>query len=70
MLHLPKPLHLIALKLHAMRNPGRLRQGKDLIDIFNLVSLCQIDTEGQEFQGILDRYANEEIRNLVLRSIR
>ena len=70
MLYLPKPLHLIALKLHAMRNPGRLRQGKDLIDIFNLVSLCQIDTEGQEFQGILDRYANEEIRNLVLRSIR
>jgi hypothetical protein len=53
-----------------MKNPGRLRQGKDLLDILNLVSLCQIDTEGQEFQGILDRYANEEIRSLVLRSIR
>ena len=68
-LSLPKPLHLIALKLHAMKTPERLRQGKDLLDILNLVSLCQIDTEGQEFQGILDRYANEEIKNLVLRSI-
>ena len=69
LLSLPKPLHLIALKLHAMKNPERLRQGKDLLDILNLVSLCQIDIEGQEFQGILDRYANEEIKNLVLRSI-
>ena len=69
-MNLPKPSHLIALKLHAMKNPERLRQGKDLLDILNLVSLCKIDIEGQEFQGILDRYANEEIRNLVLRSIR
>jgi hypothetical protein len=68
-MNLPKPSHLIALKLHAMKNPERLRQGKDLLDILNLVSLCKIDIEGQEFQGILDRYANEEIRNLVLRSI-
>jgi hypothetical protein len=69
-MNLPKPIHLIALKLHAMKNPVRLRQGKDLLDILNLVSLCKIDIEGQEFQGVLDRYANEEIRNLVLRSIR
>ncbi|MCX6961402.1 MAG: hypothetical protein NTZ08_02990 [Verrucomicrobia bacterium] len=68
-MNLPKPIHLIALKLHAMKNPVRLRQGKDLLDILNLVSLCKIDIEGQEFQGVLDRYANEEIRNLVLRSI-
>lgn len=66
---LAKPLHLIALKLPAMKNPGRLRQGKDLLDILNLVSLCKIEIEGQEFQDILYRYANEEIKNLVLRSI-
>jgi hypothetical protein len=52
-----------------MKSPGRLRQGKDLLDILNLVSLCKIDIEGQEFQSILDRYANEDIKNLVLRSI-
>ncbi len=52
-----------------MENPERLRQGKDLLDILNLVSLCQIEVESQEFQGILDRYTNEEIKNLVLRSI-
>lgn len=52
-----------------MKNPGRLRQCKDLLDILNLVSLCKIDVEGQEFQKILDRYANEEIKNLVLCSI-
>lgn len=68
-LHLPSPLHLIALKLHAMKNSERLRQGKDLLDILNLVSLCKIDTGGEEFQAILGRYANQETRSLVLRSI-
>jgi hypothetical protein len=68
-LNLPKPLHLIALKLHAMRNPARFGQGKDLLDILNLISLCEIDTESPEFLSILDRHANDETRELLLRSI-
>jgi len=65
-LPVPQPLHLIALKLHAMKNPERLKKGKDLPDIVNLVSVCGIDHAGQEFQSILDRYASPETRALVL----
>jgi predicted nucleotidyltransferase len=68
-LPVPKPIHLIALKLHAMRNPERFKKGKDLPDILNLVSICNIDTTGEEFLGILDRYANNETRDLVLRHL-
>lgn len=64
-LPVPKPLHLIALKLHAMRNPERFKKGKDLPDILNLISICQIDPKNREFQAVLDRYANEETRNLL-----
>jgi len=65
LLPVPNPLHLIALKLHAMRNPDRFKKGKDLPDILNLISICQIDTESAELQAILDRYANHETRQLL-----
>ena len=65
-LPVPQPMHLIALKLHAMKNPERLKKGKDLPDILNLISICEIDPLGQEFNEVLDRYANDETRNLLL----
>jgi hypothetical protein len=68
-LPVPKPIHLIALKLHAMRNPERFKKGKDLPDILNLVSICNIDPRGEEFLAILDRYANHETRDIVLRHL-
>lgn len=64
-LPVPKPLNLIALKLHAMRNPERFRKGKDLPDILNLISICQIDTQSREFQLILNRYASDETRSVL-----
>ena len=65
LLPVPKPLHLIVLKLHAMRNPERLKKGKDLPDILNLISICQIDPKHREFLEVLDRYASDETRNLL-----
>ena len=64
-LPVPKPLNLIALKLHAMRNPERFKKGKDLPDILNLISICQIDTESREFIEVLNRYASDETRSLL-----
>ena len=64
-LPVPKPLHLIALKLHAMRNAERFKKGKDLPDILNLISICQIDPKHRDFQEVLDRYASDETRNLL-----
>lgn len=66
----PKPIHLVALKLHAMKNPERLKKGKDLPDILNLISICEIDTTGEEFASILERYANDETRSLLLSLLR
>lgn len=61
-LGIPHPLHLIALKLHAMRNEARARQGKDLPDILGLIRHCDIDTESLEFKEVLSRYADETLR--------
>lgn len=64
-LPVPQPLHLIALKLHAMRNDERRRQGKDLPDILQIIRLCKIDTSGLAFQRIVERYANQQTRTLL-----
>lgn len=64
-LPVPQPLYLIALKLHAMRNDSRRRLGKDLPDILQLIRLCEINPEGEDFRKILDRYANAQTRALL-----
>ncbi len=69
-LPVPQPLHLIALKLHAMKNADRLKAGKDLPDILHLVRVCQLDTESPPFRSILERYANDEIRTLLEKHLR
>jgi hypothetical protein len=61
----PHPLHLIALKLHAMKNDERRRLGKDLPDILQLIRLCGIDPAGVEFRRIIERYANQPTRTLL-----
>ena len=61
----PHPLHLIALKLHAMKNGDRRRTGKDLVDIVQLIRLCEIDTTSVGFQQIVEKYANQPTRALL-----
>ena len=68
-LPVPRPLHLIALKLHAMKNPARLETGKDLPDILHLVQICDIDPKSAEFQKIFHQYGNEQIRSLLRRHL-
>ena len=68
-LPVPSPLHLIALKLHALRNPERRQLGKDMADILGLISVCQIDPQSREFLEILDRYADTTTRQLLLQQL-
>lgn len=62
-------LHLIALKLHALREPPRVEAGVDYLDILQLIRIKQIDPTGAEFQQILNQYAIPAIRERLLRDI-
>lgn len=61
----PTPLFLIALKLHAMKNEARRKIGKDLVDILALIRVCEIDSRGIEFQGVLEKFADAPSRALL-----
>ena len=66
---IPDPLHLVAMKLHALRNPHRIERGVDLEDVKHLVKAAKIDTTSPEFVALLDRYATAEIRARLLRDL-
>jgi len=56
----PVPLHLIAMKLHALKSPHRYP--KDYTDIVELMRIHKLDIRSPEFQAILARYAPPHIR--------
>ncbi len=68
-LSVPEPLHLVALKLHALRAEHRVRRGKDYQDVLEIIRRTGINAQGQEFQQILNRYATETIRDQLLRDL-
>lgn len=66
---IPDPLHLIAMKLHALRSPHRVESGVDLQDVRHLIRAAKIDTASREFADILNRYASESIRTRILHDL-
>jgi hypothetical protein len=61
-LAIPTVLHLIAMKLHALRSPVRVEHGVDLQDVKHLMKTARIDPAGNEFRRLAERYGNESIR--------
>jgi len=68
-LAIPSPLHLVAMKLHALKSPPRLEQGLDLQDVIHLIKSAKIDIHGREFREIAERYATEAIRGKILHEL-
>lgn len=63
---IPSLLHLIALKLHALKNSPRLRESKDLLDIVGLVKENAIDIESDEFKKVCEKYGASSIHQRLL----
>ena len=69
-LDVPAPLHLVTLKLHALRSDARAGRGQDIQDIVGLVQSCGLDIQSVAFQQALDRYADEDTKQEILRACR
>lgn len=65
----PRALELIALKLHALRDPVRAAKGMDLADILALARGGGLGLENPEFKAILERYADEKTRGEIARQL-
>lgn len=61
-IRIPALVHLIALKLHALRHGGEHRRERDLGDVLELLQINHVDLAAPEYCEILDRYATEALR--------
>lgn len=57
---IPSVHHLIALKLHALKNNSN-REYKDLIDIFDLIKANKINVHTEEFREMCLKFGTEAI---------
>jgi len=62
-IRVPAPLHLIAMKLHSLKQKHRF--SKDFPDVVELMRIHKLDFHSLEFQAILDRHASPDIRALL-----
>jgi len=65
----PCLLHLIALKLHAIKYNPKVREYKDLADIIELIKVNKIDTRSDEFKNLCLKYGTEELYRKILEKI-
>lgn len=63
---IPAVLHLVALKLHALKSGGFERQGRDYLDIVGLIRGAGLDPRGAELQRIFERHGTEEWRERIV----
>ena len=68
-LPIPSALHLIAMKLHALRSPHRLAHGVDLQDVTHLIRTAKLDVAGRELAELLERYGSDEVRERIIREL-
>jgi len=63
----PSLEHLIALKLHSIKNQPKLRKIKDLPDIVNLIKINNVDVKTDDFRKICLQYGTPELYNEILK---
>ena len=62
----PSLLHLIALKLHAMKNNFKFCFVKYFPDVVNLIKINNVDVKGGKFKEMCLKYGTEDIYKRIL----
>ncbi len=61
--------HLIALKLHALKNTRMRRFLKDFLDVENLIQINRLDIKSQKMRSLFDKYGTQDLYEKVSRSL-
>lgn len=65
---IPSLNHLIALKLHAIKNNRKNRIWKDLPDIIRLIQMNNVDCKNKAFKELCLKYGNNGIYQIILKN--
>jgi hypothetical protein len=62
----PKPEHIVALKLHAAKSPTRGKPETDWEDIRQLIMVHQLDPQNEDFRALILKHGGEESLEKIL----
>ena len=62
----PSLPHLIALKLHSIKNNPKIRLSKDLPDIIGLIKINKLSVKDKSFKDLCLKYGTEDIYKNIL----
>lgn len=65
----PSLEHLIALKLHALKNTRMHRFLKDFLDVENLIRINRVDIKSDKVRKLFDKYGTEDLYEKISRSL-
>ncbi|MFH1259854.1 MAG: nucleotidyl transferase AbiEii/AbiGii toxin family protein [Elusimicrobiota bacterium] len=65
----PSIKHLLALKLHSLKNNFNFRENKDIPDIIDLIKSNNIKFQGNEFEELCLKYGNKKLCNIIREKI-
>ena len=60
--------HLLALKLHALKNATGLRVLKDLEDVIQMVKANRVDVQAASFRQLVEKYGTPELYERIIRA--
>ena len=63
----PSLEHLIALKVHAMKNSRGLRILKDMTDVAQLLSLNRIEADSTWVRAVFDKYGDKDLYERIVK---
>jgi hypothetical protein len=66
----PKLMHLIALKLHVIKQSLAHRYHHDLADVVKLLHINHVDVRGKELKELCEQFGNQEIYDTILREFK
>jgi predicted nucleotidyltransferase len=69
MTRVPSLEHLIALKLHALKNTRMTRFLKDFLDVEYLIRLNRLDIKSKNIRELFEKYGTPELYDQVSRSL-
>jgi predicted nucleotidyltransferase len=61
--------HLLALKLHALKNTRMARFLKDYLDVEYLIRINQLDIKSEKLRGLFEKYGTPDLYEKVSRSL-
>jgi predicted nucleotidyltransferase len=67
--HVPSLEHLLALKLHALKNTRMSRFLKDFLDVEYLIRLNRLDIQSKNIRELFEKYGTPDLYEKVSRSL-